>query len=325
VSAQDILEHLLESDEVSGKELTAPDEWLHQLGFIPYYKSEWGFSSWKKTLADGGSILVRCQQGEGISLHMYDDIAHEKWHDWISNDANDFDALLVRLKGLAQHQPEILENVNDFEMKDVSLPKPIDDVGLTNRLEVCLDEISTHSGQSKSDPGLPFTILIHWIMTPAAKRVMGWDWPMLLSQVKEVYIPGLINAGLELQADDLKFVIAALAKFHEPVTEAEEHGKDLMGPADAPEVSLYSPINPGGGGGVAHRVVLHPALRPGPMLLKDLPVGCIFKDIDDVVKIKDENTDRLTPNWTLAQVKSYCRHNQRLVTTSGRTASASTP
>lgn len=262
MSAQDIVEHVLgeAAAEVGGKDLMAPDEWLHQLGFIPYYKSEFGFSSWKKTLPSGSSLLVRCQQGEGMSLYSYDEIAHENWNSWISDDANDFSALLARLKELARHQPEILENVNDFNLKDVSLPTPIDDEGLTNRLELCLDELSHHAGDNLN---LPFTLLMQWVRTPASKKVLGWDWPTFLGQVKEVYIPKLINAGMEMQADDLKFVIAELAKFHEPVTEAEEHGKDMMGPSDAPEVSIYSPVNPGDEYTAPHRIVLHKAMRPG--------------------------------------------------------------
>ncbi len=301
---------------MEGEPAPAPsvEDWLKGVGFVPYQRHN--FKSYFKEFPSKGYSLLVTDYGDKLGGAVYNDGAKTIRQTSFKRDIDDLQRWLTNV-----HQDfglNVLENVNDFNLKDVSLPEPIDDEGLTNRLELCLDELSTHG--SPSSLNLPFSVLLQWVQTPAAKRVMGWTWPTLMSQIKEVYIPSLINAGMEMQAEDLKFVIAALAKFHESVTEAkgedlvkdvagppdlvtqtnwhvaklarlrkrakeqgkrhpndvddwvrknwdlteaDEQGKDMMGPSDAPEVSLYSPINPGDEGTAPHRVVLHPATRPG--------------------------------------------------------------
>ncbi len=246
MSAEDIVAHLIgeaEDDLVKEVGRTDPFEYLGALGFSPLKKPEFGFQSWAKDVPNYKIIITR-QAGGKASIHLYNDYdAHEVLQRDIS-DPNDFELLFRELRSATEaFGIKLVENVNDFNMKEVSLPTPIETSKLTNMLELCLDELSHHNSNNGPTLSLPFTILFHWLDTPLAPKVMGWDWPTFKEQVRVTYIPALINAGMEIQASDLQKVIVELDKVRNPVVEAEEgeSWKELQQPTDKDELLDFMP------------------------------------------------------------------------------------
>jgi hypothetical protein len=138
----------------------------------------------------------------------------------------------VSAQSIINHLLEADVIESDFSVKDV-LPTPLNVAEITNKLELCIDELTTHRGDKQLT--LPFTVLLSWINNPMKKAESGWSWPVFKEQVEKVYIPLLINNGMEIQATDLKLVMLDMDRFQQSnrgqLGEAADDGwKDLIGP-----------------------------------------------------------------------------------------------
>lgn len=199
-------EEALEDEEGAGE--INVFQWLTSMGYTSYRNNR----LWLKEVP-GMSFLVSFEPDEiqvkvsneaGYPLHVY--VVTRK-------DAPDeVVALHAVLAKAANEYGRVLEAQEDDELvKDVS-----GDVHATLENEIlnverAIDELNAHGGDK--DLTIPFTILLGWMHDPWKEKHAGWDWPMFLRTVVETWLPALKNAGMEIQADDLKRGIGTMTMF----------------------------------------------------------------------------------------------------------------